>query len=211
MQRRVRFALVAFFVAVASFAAVSNPSWDALVAGNERYVKGRLKYFRLVKQRNDHRDHQSPPVTVVSCSDSRVPPELIFDKSIGDVFVVRVAGNVLDDVNLGTIDYAVLRGYTKTIVVMGHEKCGAVDAALGPNDPVWTPQLLTLVDLARRNLGIAPGDGKPRPPLHDAIVKNALAVSGQLKQHFAAMNPPRVVPIVTAYYDFDGHVTKIEK
>jgi carbonic anhydrase len=215
MQRRVRFALVVFFAAATIFAAPADDLWTTLMQGNARYVEGHLVYSHLRAQREHTREHQNPPVTVLSCSDSRVPPELIFDATIGQLFVVRVAGNVINDVNVGTIDYGILNRYTKMIVVMGHEDCGAVKAALGNNNPSWSPQLLLLVDMIRRNLGIKPGDGKPRPPLREAVIENARVVRSQLVQTGtvkAAMNDPNVrLQVVLAYYDFNGKVTLIPK
>jgi len=72
---------------------------------------------------------QSPQAILVCCSDSRVPPELVFNQGLGDVFVVRVAGNVVDAIALGSIEYAVEHLHSNLIVVLGHQKCGAVKAA----------------------------------------------------------------------------------
>jgi carbonic anhydrase len=74
---------------------------------------------------------QLPFAVVLSCSDSRIPPEVIFDRGVGDLFVIRVAGNVLDDFATGSIQYAVEeKRYTKLIVVLGHQRCGALEAAV---------------------------------------------------------------------------------
>ena len=74
---------------------------------------------------------QHPIATIVSCSDSRVPVELVFDRGIGDLFVIRTAGNSLeDDMTMGSLEYAVEHLHTKLIVVVGHEKCGGITAAI---------------------------------------------------------------------------------
>jgi carbonic anhydrase len=73
--------------------------------------------------------HQHPFATILSCSDSRVPPEIVFDQGLGDLFIVRVAGNVINDDGLGSIEYAVDHLGTRLIVVLGHQSCGAVKAA----------------------------------------------------------------------------------
>jgi carbonic anhydrase len=73
---------------------------------------------------------QHPFATVVSCSDSRVPPEVIFDQSLGDIFIVRVAGNVIDPIVLGSIEYGVEHLNTPLLIILGHESCGAVKAAM---------------------------------------------------------------------------------
>ena len=112
-----------------------NVSWqDALQRlkdGNERYVSmtrlpdpGVCQYTRKLLCKG-----QWPFATILCCSDSRVPPEIIFDAGLGDLFIVRVAGNVIDSKLLGSIEYAALFSTSRLIVVMGHEYCGAVNAA----------------------------------------------------------------------------------
>lgn len=100
--------------------------WDFLLQSNEKFVKNKP----FVKRRASLKNEQNPPVIVLSCSDSRVPPELIFDKKLGSLFVVRVAGHVVDDVVIDSIEYAVNHFDAHVIVVLGHTNCGAVDGAL---------------------------------------------------------------------------------
>jgi carbonic anhydrase len=111
----------------------STPSadevWANLVAGNKRFVSGKPQTRSLVSLRRKLASGQSPNVIILSCSDSRVGPELIFDQSLGDIFVVRTAGNVADPVALGSIEYAVDHIHSPLLVVLGHQKCGAVSAA----------------------------------------------------------------------------------
>lgn len=102
-----------------------------LTAGNTRFVSGNLKPRQDACRRSCTKDSQKPYGIVLSCSDSRVPPEIAFDQRIGDLFVVRVAGNVASDEAVGSIEYALDHIKTpKIIVVLGHERCGAVEAAL---------------------------------------------------------------------------------
>jgi len=84
---------------------------------------------QAAKRRTDLAQSQHPFAVIVSCADSRVPPEIIFDQGLGDLFVVRVAGNVINDENLGSIEYAVDHLAVRLIVVLGHQRCGAVKAA----------------------------------------------------------------------------------
>jgi carbonic anhydrase len=84
---------------------------------------------QAAKRRGELTKSQHPFAAIVSCSDSRVPPEIVFDEGLGDLFVVRVAGNVMNDVNLGSIEYAVDHLAVRLIVVLGHQRCGAVKAA----------------------------------------------------------------------------------
>ncbi|PYJ75113.1 MAG: carbonic anhydrase [Verrucomicrobia bacterium] len=81
------------------------------------------------KRRAELTKSQHPFAIIVSCSDSRVPPEIVFDQGLGDLFVLRVAGNVIDDHSLGSIEYAVDHLAVRLIVVLGHQRCGAVKAA----------------------------------------------------------------------------------
>jgi carbonic anhydrase len=103
--------------------------WSSLMAGNNRFVAGKPQPRALVSLRQKLASGQSPKVIILSCSDSRVGPELIFDQSLGDIFVVRTAGNVADPVALGSIEYAVDHIHSPLLVVLGHQKCGAVNAA----------------------------------------------------------------------------------
>ena len=98
--------------------------------GNSRYTNGNQQHPRQsTKQRVELIKNQHPFAIVVGCADSRVPPEIVFDQGLGDLFVLRVAGNVIDDHSLGSIEYAVDHLAVRLIVVLGHQSCGAVKAA----------------------------------------------------------------------------------
>jgi carbonic anhydrase len=104
---------------------------ERLLAGNGRFVAGELTGVRgIAEQRAELASGQKPFAVVLTCSDSRVPPELVFDQGLGDLFVCRVAGNVLEPTILGSIEYAVASFDPKLVVVMGHERCGAVTEAV---------------------------------------------------------------------------------
>ncbi len=98
--------------------------------GNGRYTNGNQQHPRQsTEQRVELIKSQHPFAIVVGCADSRVPPEIVFDQGLGDLFVLRVAGNVIDDHSLGSIEYAVDHLAVRLIVVLGHQSCGAVKAA----------------------------------------------------------------------------------
>jgi carbonic anhydrase len=102
-----------------------------LVAGNERFVRGEARFPTVQKEiLADLAKGQRPYATILGCSDSRVPPELVFDSGFGELFIVRVAGNVISAEIMGTLQYAGLHLRTPLFVVLGHEGCGAVEAAL---------------------------------------------------------------------------------
>src|SRR6266496_32158 len=101
-----------------------------LKEGNGRYTSGNLQHpGQTTERRNELAKTQHPFAAIVSCSDSRVPPEIVFDQGLGDLFIFRVAGNVIDDHGLGSIEYAVDHLGVRLIVVLGHQRCGAVQAA----------------------------------------------------------------------------------
>ena len=111
------------------------PPLEALKAGNQRFMSGHPVHpHETLKRLRDLKKGQYPHTVVVSCSDSRVPPELIFDQGLGDIFSVRTAGNVIGDYELGSIEYAVEHLGCKLVVVLGHEECGALKAYLGHRD-----------------------------------------------------------------------------
>ena len=109
---------------------------DALIAGNDRFQHSTTLHPHASHQRLlEISRAQHPQAVVVCCSDSRVPPEIVFDQGLGDLFVVRTAGNVLSDIELGSVEYAVEHLHTPLIVVLGHEECGAIKATLGEEPP----------------------------------------------------------------------------
>ncbi len=110
-------------------------SADAALArlqeGNARFVAGHARFPTVQKDvLADLARGQRPYATIIGCSDSRVPPELVFDSSFGELFIVRVAGNVISPEVMGSIQYAAVHLKTQLFVVLGHEGCGAVQAAL---------------------------------------------------------------------------------
>jgi carbonic anhydrase len=104
--------------------------WERLVAGNKRFVAGKPQARSLAPLRTELAKGQHPPVIVLGCADSRVSPSLVFDQTVGDLFEVRTAGNIADDIAIGSIEYAQAHFRSPLLVVLGHEKCGAVAATL---------------------------------------------------------------------------------
>ena len=101
-----------------------------LKGGNGHYTSGTLHHpGQTAERRTELANTQHPFATILSCSDSRVPPEIVFDQGLGDLFIVRVAGNVINDEGLGSIEYSVDHLGTRLILVLGHQSCGAVKAA----------------------------------------------------------------------------------
>lgn len=114
-------------------AALNVPQTKALArlkAGNGRFVANKLQHpHQTAERRSELATSQHPFAVVLGCADSRTSPEVVFDQGLGDIFVVRVAGNVLNDETVGSIEYAVEHLGAHLIVVLGHERCGAIQAA----------------------------------------------------------------------------------
>jgi carbonic anhydrase len=120
----------------------SNPvaAWKALKEGNERFVAGKPEHpSQSIEHRATLAEEQKPTAVVFGCADSRVAAEIIFDQGLGDMFVVRTAGHVIDSAVLGSIEYAVTVLNVPLVVVLGHDSCGAIKATLTALDDGVVP------------------------------------------------------------------------
>lgn len=170
-----------------AFAADAGPQISAetahrrLVEGNARYAAG--KHLRLDHsvRREITAQGQNPFVIVLGCSDLRVPPEVVFDQGLGEVFTVRVAGNIADDVALGSMEYAVSHFATPLIVVLGHEKCGAVAATVdvAKSGAMPGPHIASLVTAITP--AVDASKGLPGDPVENAVRANIQRVVDGLK------------------------------
>lgn len=179
-----------------------------LIDGNKRYVAGKSSHKR---QDNVRRaalaKSQHPFAIILSCSDSRVPPEILFDQGLGDIFVIRTAGHVADDIAVGSIEYAVEHLGTRLIMVLGHERCGAVTAAVqGGEAPGQIGKIVAAIKPAVEKAKEKHGD-----LIDDSIKANSKMVAQKLgtsKPIMAEMVEDGVLKVVGAYYDLDsGEVT----
>jgi carbonic anhydrase len=167
-----------------------------LMDGNARYVDGRLSYTDLKELREHTVDKQEPFAAVLACADSRVPVELVFDKSIGQIFVTRVAGNVATSEIIGSLEYGAAVLGTKVILVLGHGNCGAVKAAMYGN-PVpgqissLFPHIQPAVDQSHHDLDAAIRINAKIQA--DLLSKASPVLSGMLKDG--------KLKIVAGYYD----------
>jgi carbonic anhydrase len=191
----------------------AQTDWDHLKAGNDKFIAGTVTFDGLTKLREELRAGQHPRVTVLACADSRVPPELVFAQTLGEIFVVRTAGSVADTFGLASIEYAVARGYTNTIVVLGHDNCGAVRSALAVSDDGLTPSLLPLLQRIRASFVGIPYEVEP-VNLRRAVEANTRASVAWLLANSLLLRKASVdgkVTIVPAYYDAGtGAVTKLD-
>lgn len=124
-------------------------AWQEMLRGNDRFVAGAPQHPRQdVERREELALKQSPHAALFGCSDSRLAAEVIFDLGLGDLFVVRNAGQIISDSVIGSLEYAVGVLEVPLIVVLGHDECGAVLAAIdsqGPNAPVLPPHIASLI------------------------------------------------------------------
>ena len=181
-----------------------------LLDGNRRYVDGKPSHPNQTLERRKHvAKGQHPFAVVLSCSDSRVPPEIIFDQGIGDLFVVRVAGNIVDDAGLGSIEYAVEHLHASLIVVLGHERCGAVEAAVkGGEAPGRIKSLVEAIRPAVEKSKGEPGDlAENAMRANVRLVVDHLKASKPILEHLVHKG---TLTVVGARYDLDdGQVTVI--
>lgn len=160
-----------------------NQILDVLKSGNEHFVHHKNVFPHLDKSRMlEEVSGQHPIATIVSCSDSRVPVELVFDRGIGDLFVIRTAGNSLDDdMTMGSLEYAVEHLHTKLIIVVGHEKCGGITAAISNNNEAVSPkEISNLIETLKK--GVEPYVGKSEK-LDEAIHYNVDYQIQKILQH----------------------------
>ncbi|GAB3036952.1 carbonic anhydrase [Parafrigoribacterium mesophilum] len=125
-------------------------AWEEMRAGNERFTAGVPEHpHQDVERRSELADDQAPHVVLLGCSDSRLSSEIIFDKGLGDLFVVRNAGHIVSDSVIGSLEYAVEILHVPLVVVLGHDTCGAVRAAidsLGSESATLPPHIASLIE-----------------------------------------------------------------
>lgn len=192
-------------------AAATDKGLQTLIDGNKRFVEGNLTSLGdLAADRDRLATGQSPFAVVVCCSDSRVPPEIVFDQTLGELFVVRTAGQVIDEAARSSITFGVDALGAHLLVVLGHSGCGAVDAALaalrGDAIPGYAYRFAEAIGPAAQSVLDQPGD-----QLDNAIRANIDMGVEQLRTAepvlAAAVNDGRV-EIVGAFYDLaSGEVT----
>jgi len=151
--------------------------------GNARFAGDELAIKDTGEERREElAGGQKPFAIILSCSDSRVPPELVFDQGLGDLFIVRVAGNVVDPIALGSIEYAAEHLHTPLLVVMGHSKCGAVTAAfegeeLPPNIAAIAKKISPAVKVAKA------GHGEEEELIEAAVTENVKEVIKDIEKN----------------------------
>jgi carbonic anhydrase len=181
---------------------------DVLRKGNERFVNNLKANRNLLQQVNETSDGQHPLAIVLSCIDSRTSAELIFDQGLGDIFSCRVAGNVLNDDILGSMEFACKVAGAKVIVVLGHTRCGAVKGAC---DSVEMGNLTTLLHKIQGAIALETETVGDRTSHNPAFVErvaelNVLLVKSQIMQRsplLAEMVRKSEIALVGGMYDVE--------
>lgn len=173
---------------------------DRLKTGNANFVNDNLNNeLQDSSRRKDIVDGQNPFAVILACSDSRVVPELIFDTGIGELFVIRVAGNVANTSSIASIEYAVAHLNIKLIIVLGHQNCGAVTAALaGNNNGNNLDHLLSFIQPAIADSGSKDVDEVSH--IHAKLTAEKLIVESNIIANVIENNALKIIP---AYYNLE--------
>lgn len=186
----------------------SDEALQALMDGNKRFVAGKPTEFDkdIAAIRQKTADKQEPFAAVLSCADSRVPVELVFDQGVGSVFVTRVAGNIVTPEIIASLEYGAIVLGTRVIVVMGHEKCGAVHATIEGKD---VPGMISVLYPS-----IRPAVSQAGPDVDAASRANAkiqASLLGQGSTVISGLLKEKKLKVVPAFYDLSsGSVTLLD-
>ena len=193
--------------AVSKSGLTADQALQRLIAGNERYVAGTATHpDQTIQRRAEVAKGQSPFAIVLTCSDSRVAPEILLDQGLGDLFVIRNAGNILDDHVIGSMEYAVEHLHVPLVLVVGHEKCGAISAAVaGGEASGHIPSLVEAIEPVVKQVKNLPGD-----PVENVVRANAQRIAETLTRSEPilkeAVNKGKLL-VVPARYDLvTGHL-----
>ncbi len=176
-----------------------------LMEGNQRFASDNSLHPERTKERRlETAEQQKPFAVILGCSDSRVAPEIIFDQGLGDLFIVRIAGNVVGHIELDSIEYSALYLDSALVMVLGHENCGAVKAVLDGNTQDIEAVASLIAPAAERT------KGQSENRLENTIKMNVKLVVQQLKSTPVLSNliAKKKLNVVGAYYNF--HTGKVE-
>lgn len=186
-----------------------------LLEGNRRFMEGHpIHPDQTLERIRQLKKGQHPFAVVVSCSDSRVPPELIFDQGLGDIFSIRTAGNVIGDYELGSIEYAVEHLGCRLVVVLGHKSCGAVEAFLHNEGGRHRDHIQAILDYLANEAEEKSLPDSLKHNVDAAVRANILHGVNFLKSSEPVLKPMverGELNIIGAYYDIDnGKVTPFD-
>ena len=192
---------------------MEDPSriWSELMEGNARFVSGKLRQRDVVSERQEIARSPKPKALVLACADPRVDPDRIFDSRLGDLFVLRVAGNTADKKMLGSIEFAIAELDVPLAIVLGHMHCGAVKIACS-GKKVDSPYLKALIERLRPAVDKARGDGDER--VRYVEKENARLVAREVIEHETALRArirSHQLSVVAAWYNVEtGEVERLD-
>ena len=200
--------LITLFSLAGSIFAANHPAPslnpDAALAklkkGNARFDTSKVSTSKpTTARRVETARAQHPFAVILACADSRTSPEIVFDQNIGDLFVIRTAGNLVDDHALGSIEYAVEHLGTRLIVVLGHERCGAVEAALASDTaPGHVESLVREIQPA-----VKATKGKKGDVMDLTIAENARLMAAKVRDDASLGELAKEVRVISAVYNLD--------
>ena len=182
--------------------------WSELMQGNARFVSGRLRERDVIAERSAIAHGPQPKALVLACADSRVDPDIIFDTCLGDLFVLRVAGNTVDKKNLGSMEFAITELNVPLAIVLGHMHCGAVKMACAGRK-VDSPYLKALI--ARMHAAVENARGQGDERLRFVERENARLVARELIEHEAAVRAriqSKQLAVIPAWYNVETGVVE---
>ena len=197
-------AALPLLILAANHAAPSSiPAAEALAklkAGNERFVTLPVSAGKPnAARRAATAQAQHPFAVIIACSDSRTPPELIFDENLGDLFVIRTAGNVIDDFVLGSTEYAVEHLGVRLIVILGHARCGAVKAAIAsPTAPGHIGEIVKEIRPA-----VEAVQGREGDIVENSVKENITRCAAKITKNAELGEAAKEVRIIGGYYNLD--------
>ncbi len=186
---------------------------EILKEGNERFVNNIKAHRNLLEQVNETSSGQFPFASILSCIDSRISAELIFDQGLGDIFSIRIAGNILNEDILGSMELGCKISGSKLIVVLGHTKCGAIESACNNISMGHITRLLSKIKPAIDQETETTSDrhGKNENFVKRVAINNVLLTANKIREQsslLAEMEKQKQIKIVSGIYDIDnGKVT----
>ncbi len=184
----------------------AEQAWSELVEGNRRFCAGTPQTRDLVSERVESAKSPQPKAMVLACFDSRVVPELIFDQKLGELFVVRVAGNVADKLAIGSLEFAAEKFDVPLLMVMGHQYCAGVKAAMA-NEKSDSPYLKAVIKEIRSSTSNTGTIGDNEEALREAERQNARHVARSILDRSELLRrrvERRQLEVVPVYYSLDS-------
>jgi len=184
----------------------AEQAWSELVEGNRRFSTGSPQTRDLVREREQSTTSPKPKAMVLACFDSRVAPEIIFDHMLGELFVVRVAGNVADKLAIGSLEFAAEKFGVPLLIVMGHQYCAGVKAAMA-NEKSHSPYLKAVIKDIRSSTTSAGTNGDTEDALREAERQNARHSARSILDRSELLRlrvERKQLEVVPVYYSLDS-------